>query len=93
MSWSCSFPNRKAFEEKNSSPPPPTDGPAKEQFDVAHDVASKIIESGCVGGEGKEFGIYLSGHANEGHEPSPRYANDTVSVSVSQITPQPQSNR
>jgi hypothetical protein len=86
MSWSCSFANRKAFDAKQASPSIPTAPEMKEQFDVAYDAAKKVIESGSVGDQkGKDFAVYLSGHANQNHEPSIGYANDSISVSVSQI--------
>lgn len=66
---------------------PPYDGAdeqVQEQMNVAADAATKIIASGAVGGPGKEYHVSVSGHANPEHEPAKGWANDCVTVSVSQ---------
>jgi hypothetical protein len=94
MSWSASFPNgvRAAsldedLEPANASASPPMDGwepHVRDQFEAASDSARALIDSGAVGDSGKTFNVNLSGHANPGHLPASGWANDMVSVSVSQ---------
>lgn len=60
------------------------DEQVQEQMSVAADAATKIIASGAVGGPGKEYHVFVSGHANPDHKPAEGWANDGVTVSVSQ---------
>lgn len=82
MSWSKSYASLEDFKTKKAAF---DSGEAPEdQLNAARFAAAGIIASGAVGKAGKDFGVYLSGHANEGHEPSPHYATDTITVTVSQ---------
>lgn len=56
----------------------------REQFQLAKGIANNLIASGVVGKGSKEFIVTLSGHANPGHEPRAGYANDAITVTVSQ---------
>lgn len=89
MSWSEYF-NDKSYDELSTSVEPNSDPTKKaaDQFWRAFDVALTLIESGVVGKIDKfKFNVSLSGHANPGHEPAGGWANDMVSVSVSQAGP------
>jgi len=55
----------------------------KDQIDLAFAKAVSIAHSGAVG-EDKLFRVYVSGHANPGHEQADGWANDTITVTVTQ---------
>ena len=55
-----------------------------DQFDAAAAAVQSIIDSGVVGGEGKQFHVSMSGHANPDHEPRDGWANDAVTIQISQ---------
>jgi hypothetical protein len=61
-----------------------------QQVKSAHAAAKAIIDSGCVGSGPYYVGI--SGHANPEHKPREGWANDSVYVSISQITAVPQTS-
>lgn len=92
MSWSASFPNgvrgsavdEDLADDRAAISPPQLDKEPREQFDQARELASSLLASGCVGDGEKTFNVSLSGHANPGHLPAHGWANDMVSVSVSQ---------
>ena len=86
MSWSLHYENRQKFEaDEPQYPAVPELGPdCEEQKNVARHAATEIIESGAIGGEGKDFVVNISGHANPGHEASPGWANDCITVNVYQ---------
>lgn len=54
-----------------------------EAVEAAAVAAVSIARVGAVGGE--KVSVSLSGHANPNHEPNPPWANDTISVSVTQL--------
>ena len=86
MSWSLHYENRENFEKDAPQyPAVPELGPdCEEQKNVARHAAEEIIASGAVGGEGKDFTVNISGHANPGHEPAAGWANDCITVSITQ---------
>lgn len=55
-----------------------------EQVRAAKAAAKSVIETQAVGGSDKAFGVSLSGHANEGHEPAEGYARDFIQITVTQ---------
>jgi hypothetical protein len=55
-----------------------------EQVRQAKVMTNSIIVSGVVGDKDKEFYVNLSGHANPDHEPKEGWANDMISISISQ---------
>ena len=55
-----------------------------EEFRLGIKLANEIIDSGLVGSGDKEYHINLSGHVNPNHEPAPGWANDCLTVTVSQ---------
>lgn len=55
-----------------------------EQVNAAKDATIGLIQSDVFLG-GQVFSVALSGHANPGHKPVAGYANDTVTVTVTQI--------
>lgn len=57
-----------------------------EQFEEAKKLAKQLIESSVVGDPHKVYRVSLSGHANKGHVPHNGFANDTVTVSVTQVS-------
>lgn len=59
----------------------------REQFQLAKGMANNLVQSGAVGrGKGKSYQVTLSGHANPKHEPRQGYANDMISINVSQVS-------
>lgn len=61
-----------------------------DQLEAAKKAAIAILRSGAVGdpkGENRDYIVTLSGHSNPGHAPRPGFANDTVTVTVSQLNP------
>lgn len=98
MSWSASTPDScpvpDALEDidKLIIPAGEQDTPeGNSQLEAAKAAAKALILSGAVGAtEGSEavwFRTSLSGHANPDHKPSGTFVNDTITVSVSQVTP------
>ena len=57
----------------------------REQLAAAKEAAKALIASGVLGdgADGRLFIVRMNGHANPGHQPTPGWANDAVSVSVS----------
>lgn len=55
-----------------------------EQFAAAKEAAKALIASGALGDgtDGRLFIVSLNGHANPGHQPTPGWANDMITVSV-----------
>lgn len=66
-----------------------TGNEVREQVGVAREALSTLVHSGFVGDALVRLRVSLSGHANPGHSPRDGYANDTISVSVSQVKPEP----
>src|SRR5260221_14601835 len=95
MSWTVSIPAgpRNDFADRVDALQLPANGdeaPSQEainQLDAAREALKAIADSGAVGNTLKHLGGYASGHANPGHEPLAGWSNDTISVSVTQITP------
>jgi hypothetical protein len=57
----------------------------EEQVNLATQAAQKLVRSGAFGNpEERDFIVSLSGHANPGHAPAPGYANDCVTINVTQ---------
>jgi hypothetical protein len=87
MSWTASLPEPVAVSEVTEAlasleASPPVEGEPQEQFEAAKDAARVLVESGAVGD--RPVRINLNGHANPGHEPTEGYANDMITVSISQ---------
>ena len=89
MSWSLQVKPRKApavFSAIDETQPThELSDESIEQVRAAKLAAKGIIESQAVGGSDKAFGVTLSGHANEGHEPADGSANDFVQITVTQV--------
>lgn len=68
---------------------------AREQATAAIAAAVDLIDSDVVGdggttkNPGKRFNVYLSGHANPGHNAADGMANDFVQINVNQNTTPP----
>jgi hypothetical protein len=87
MSWNKSYPSKAAFDANESSSGSFGDDDKPhmaDQIELARNVASQVIESGVVGDDTKDFTINLSGHGNPDHAPASGWANDTVTISVTQ---------
>lgn len=56
-----------------------------DQFDAAKDACLALISGGTVGGADKKFSVVMAGHGNPNHEPRSGWANDCITVSVSQV--------
>ena len=56
----------------------------RQQLAVAKAVAEALIGSGALGdgADGRLFLVSMAGHANPGHQPTPGWGNDTLTVSV-----------
>ena len=86
MSWSRNYRSLQAFQEDlphqelSSNPESPE---VQEQIVVARETASLIIKSKALGV--RNVNVFLAGHANPRHEPMNGWANDTITVTVSQL--------
>lgn len=58
---------------------------AKEQFDKAILLVRNIIDSEVLGDRDLSYRVNLSGHANPKHEKTPGWANDCLTISISQM--------
>lgn len=56
----------------------------KEQAGVALLVVSQSILSGALGAPDGKYRVTISGHANPGHNPTPGWSNDALTISISQ---------
>lgn len=86
MSWSTYTVGLPAdIETRIDALEPPGEGTTEreDQVKAAKAAAKAVIESGAVG-KGEAFTVALSGHANPAHVPTSGYANDLVTVSVTQ---------
>ncbi len=90
MSWSIQYASKNDLNDDkrgaNSAKDADLSEAAKEQVKMAIESAVAIIASGVVGNEKKDYIVAISGHANDGHEPRPSYANDCITVSVWQAS-------
>lgn len=86
MSWSLQYASKADFESDTRSycSPATLSQPENEQLQAARLAAKSLIDSGAVGDASRDFVVGIYGHANPGHAPTPLYANDTVTVGVSQ---------
>jgi hypothetical protein len=57
-----------------------------QQLQAAREAAQELLESGCLGSP-SHVTATLSGHANDGHQKMPGFANDVVSVSIAVADP------
>jgi len=65
--------------------PPYIDDPGTlDQVEAAREAAKAIMRSGAVGGESTLFRVTASGHSNPGHVPREGWANDCITLTVSQ---------
>jgi len=87
MSYGAEYPNKASFyANEPSSQYGFIDAKPEvaEAFAQARKAAQLLFEGGTLGSE-KDFQIHIYGHANPGHEPQPLYANDCVSITVTQL--------
>jgi hypothetical protein len=93
MSWSISYPDRASFVADKGRPEylqAPEEPEVTEQIVAARKAAELVIESGAVGrdvnvpGGHKDFSVTIGGHANPGHEKTPGWANDAISIHITQ---------
>lgn len=91
MSWSRQYASLGAFRHDKPTYPPTDEDPATlEAVHVARGAAERLLRSGVIGDTNHhDFAISLSGHANPGHVKTPNYANDCVTISISQLDPKP----
>lgn len=64
------------------------DAEATEQVSAAVAAAKGLISSGALG-SGYTYSVSLYGHANAGHAPADGWANDSVTITVTQSAPVP----
>lgn len=60
-----------------------------EQFEIAGKAAEQVIASGALGNPAGKYYVTVSGHANANHKPTSGWSNDSLTISISQATPQP----
>lgn len=90
MSWSLSIPPTPAAEfaaavdAAVTSPAGPLAPSVGEQVAAAKAAAKALVAGGSLGDGSKTFAASLSGHANEGHQPTEGWANDCLTISLSQ---------
>jgi hypothetical protein len=85
MSWSAFYANKEDFANDVAQPHLTNlSSEAANQWQLARVVAAEILASGKVGAPEKDWTVSLSGHANPNHEPKESWANDTITVTVSQ---------
>lgn len=83
MSWFKQFSGVQGEDIADLEPDPSME--VAPVFRLARGVADVIVQSGHVGDPDRFlFNIALSGHVNPNHEPRDGWANDTVTVNVSQ---------
>lgn len=87
MSWHVQYESRAAFLADQRTFESGT--PAGDQLQEARAAAESIITSRCVADESKDVMVTLFGHANAQHEPAQGWANDCVTVTVTQKAVQP----
>lgn len=83
MSWTASL----TYEDGNlvASTSSNVNGTeTNEQYEAALGAVDALINTGAVGHH-KKFAVHLSGHGNENHEPAPGWANDSISISITQV--------
>lgn len=57
-----------------------------DQFEAAKAAAIELINSGVVGSNYEQrYHVGLHGHGNPGHKPAEGWANDSVTVTVTQV--------
>lgn len=88
MSWCIGYNSKKDFEDEvRASHSTATDSPhySQDQVDAARKAVKLLLESSTVGLYNEyDFNISLSGHANPAHRPASGWANDCITISVSQ---------
>lgn len=57
----------------------------KQQYAKALLAVTELIDSGALGDPGGKYSFNVSGHANPDHQPAPGWANDSLTISISQI--------
>lgn len=83
MSWSTTYRDLSADDAWDLEVP---ENANTEQFEAATTAVGEIIDSGVVGDPSKHrFNVNISGHANPDHEPCDEWANDCVSIHISQV--------
>lgn len=94
MSWNVSYASLTNFKADIREPGAQCDDTnetVRDQLGMARLCAQQLVDSGCVGENDDEvfeqldYKISLYGHANPGHKPASGWANDCVSVSVTQL--------
>lgn len=85
MSWSANFKMNKGYvveptAESNVEPEYHND-----QYEEVLQSVWKLIDSGVFGDPKGEFNVHISGHGNPGHVPAVGWANDFVSITITQL--------
>lgn len=93
MSWSLTYTSYEDFVNDHPTNPPwqneAVQTEVDEQVREARETVERLVESGVIGTSAKDFHVTISGHANKDHEPASGWANDCISISVSQKSPPP----
>lgn len=85
MSWSEFLPDHTLKELRKARPKTDLAEEAYDQFEAALGCAIDIVQSGVVGNTDEfKFSVSLSGHANPDHKPTDDWADDMLSLSISQ---------
>lgn len=86
MSWSKSYDSLSAFEDDTptNSLNQEVESDFQDHIDLARKLIKEAIDSGSLGGENKDFTIYMGGHSNPNHEPKAKWSNDFISIQINQ---------
>lgn len=85
MSWSETLQNLPYEDLDSLEPKNEYTKAALDQFEEAKEAAVQLVSSGCFGDPKRfYFNITLGGHSNPDHEPLAGWANDCVSIYISQ---------
>lgn len=84
MSWSMMLSVEDNSIEVLGVPPTTEEEHTKEQVTVAKRVVRSLVKSGAFGDPLGAYDVTISGHANPGHTPTAGWANDSISINLSQ---------
>jgi hypothetical protein len=83
MSWSARY--TYGAEGKIEFSGDPLKSEIADQFDLAVSSVNDIISRGVLGSPAGEYNVVISGHANPKHEPVAGWANDCLTISITQV--------
>lgn len=84
MSWSKTFKWENGSLNENS-PTAVLSEDSLDQLSALKEAVTDIILSGAVGDVGETYVVSVGGHANPGHEKTPGWSNDSISINIYQM--------